>query len=75
METGILKKIKTSHTLNQFLYKNLTWIHSYKDMKGNFIFKITYTPEQFKYKYLNRTVLFNKKAPEYQRFFCFYMMW
>lgn len=48
MEPRILQKIKTSPTLNQFLYKNLTWIYSYKDMKGDFIFKITYTPEQFK---------------------------
>jgi hypothetical protein len=48
LEPRILQKIKTSPTLNQFLYKNLTWIYSYNDMKGDFIFKITYTPEQFK---------------------------
>jgi hypothetical protein len=48
MEPRILQKIRTSPTLNQFLYKNLTWIYSYNDMKGDFIFKITYTPEQFK---------------------------
>jgi hypothetical protein len=48
MEPRILQKIKTSPTLNQFLYKNLTWIYSYNDMSGKFIFKIIYTPEQFK---------------------------
>jgi hypothetical protein len=48
MEPRILQKIKTSPTLNQFLYKNLTWIYSYNDMKGDFIFKITYTAGQFK---------------------------
>jgi hypothetical protein len=48
MEPRILQKIRTSPTLNQFLYKNLTWIYSYNDMKGDFIFNITYTPEQYK---------------------------
>ena len=44
----ILKKIKSSPTLSKYLNKNLTWIYSYNDKNGDFIFKITYTPEQFK---------------------------
>jgi hypothetical protein len=48
MEPVILNKIKTSPELSRYLTKNLTWIYSYKDMRGDFIFKITYTPEQFK---------------------------
>jgi hypothetical protein len=48
MEPVILDKIKNSATLKKFLDKNLTWIYSYNDKKGDFIFKITYAPEQFK---------------------------
>jgi len=48
MEPVILNKIKTSPALSRYLSKNLTWIYSYNDRNGNFIFKITYTPEQFK---------------------------
>lgn len=48
MEPVILNKIKTSPELSRYLNKNLTWIYSYNDRNGDFIFKITYTPEQFK---------------------------
>jgi hypothetical protein len=48
MEPVILNKIKSSPTLNKYLNKNLTWIYSYNDKNGDFIFKITYTPEQIK---------------------------
>jgi hypothetical protein len=48
MEPVILNKIKTSPTLSKYLNKDLTWIYSYNDKNGDFIFKITYTPEQFK---------------------------
>jgi hypothetical protein len=48
MEPVILNKIRTSPTLSRYLNKNLTWIYSYNDKNGDFIFKITYTPEQFK---------------------------
>ena len=48
MEPVILNKIKTSPALSRYLNKNLTWIYSYNDKNGDFIFKITYTPEQFK---------------------------
>jgi len=48
MEPLILNKIKNSGTLRKFLDKNLTWIYSYNDKNGDFIFKVTYTPEQFK---------------------------
>ena len=48
MEPVILNEIKNSVTLRKFLDKNLTWIYSYNDKKGDFIFKISYTPEQFK---------------------------
>lgn len=48
MEPVILNKIKTSPALSKYLSKNLTWIYSYNDKKGDFMFKITYTPEQFK---------------------------
>jgi len=48
MEPVILAKIKSSGTLRKFLDKNLTWIYSYNDKYGNFIFKVTYTPEQFR---------------------------
>jgi hypothetical protein len=48
MEPLILNKIKNSGTLRKFLDKNLTWIYSYNDRNGDFIFKVTYTPEQFK---------------------------
>jgi len=48
MEPAILNKIKTSPALSRYLNKNLTWIYSYNDKNGDFLFKITYTPEQFK---------------------------
>jgi hypothetical protein len=48
MEPVILNKIKNSGTLRKFLDKNLTWIYSYNDKNGDFIFKVTYTPEQFR---------------------------
>jgi hypothetical protein len=48
MEPVILNKIKTSEPLRKLLDNNLTWIYSYNDMRGDFIFKITYTPDQFK---------------------------
>ena len=48
MEPTILDKIKASPTLNKYIKKNLTWVYSYNDKKGDFIFKITYTPEEFK---------------------------
>lgn len=48
MEPVILNKIKTSPALSRYLNKNLTWIYSYNDKNGDFIFKITYTPKQFK---------------------------
>jgi hypothetical protein len=48
MEPVILNKIKTSPALSKYLSKNLTWIYSYNDKNGDFMFKITYTPEQFK---------------------------
>jgi hypothetical protein len=48
MEPVILNKIKTSPSLSRYLNKDLTWIYSYNDRNGDFIFKITYTPEQFK---------------------------
>jgi len=47
MEPVILNKIKNSGTLRKFLDKGLTWIYSYNDKNGDFIFKVTYTPEQF----------------------------
>jgi hypothetical protein len=48
MEPVIMNKIKTSPALSRYLNKNLTWVYSYNDKNGDFIFKITYTPEQFK---------------------------
>ena len=48
MEPEILNKIKTSPTLSKYLNKDLTWIYSYNDKDGDFIFQITYTPEQLK---------------------------
>jgi hypothetical protein len=48
MEPVILNKIKSTPALSKYLNKNLTWIYSYNDKNGDFIFKITYTPEQFK---------------------------
>lgn len=47
MEPLILEKIKNSGTLRRFLDKDLTWIYSYNDRNGEFIFKVTYTPEMF----------------------------
>ena len=49
MEPIILNKIKTSGSLRKFLDKKLTWIYSYNDKKGNFIFKVEYSPEQISY--------------------------
>jgi hypothetical protein len=48
MEPVILNKIKTSPSLSRYLSKNLTWVYSYNDKNGDFMFKITYTPEQLK---------------------------
>jgi hypothetical protein len=48
MEPAILNKIKTSPTLNKLLNKNLTWIYSYNDKNGDFLFKIIYPPEKLK---------------------------
>jgi hypothetical protein len=48
MEPVILSKIKSSATLSKYISKKLTWIYSYKDKKGDFIFDLTYTPDQFK---------------------------
>lgn len=48
MEPEIRNKIKTSPTLSKYLSKDLTWIYSYNDKNGDFIFKITYTPEQLR---------------------------
>ena len=49
MEPVILDKIRNSGTLRHFLNKKLTWIYSYNDKNGNFIFKIEYSPEQIGY--------------------------
>lgn len=48
MEPVIIDKIKNSSMLRKFIYKDLTWIYSYNDRNGDFIFKVTYTPDQFK---------------------------
>lgn len=48
MEPVIMDKIKNSSSLRKFIYKDLTWIYSYNDRNGDFIFKVTYTPDQFK---------------------------
>lgn len=48
MEPMILDKIKSSPTLNKYINKNLTWVYSYNDRNGDFLFKIVYTPESFK---------------------------
>lgn len=48
LEPVILNNIKRSPILNKYLNKNLTWIYNYYDKKGDFIFKITYSPDQFK---------------------------
>jgi hypothetical protein len=45
MEPVIIEKIRSSGTLRRFMKKNLTWIYSYSDRKGVFVFKVTYTPE------------------------------
>jgi len=47
MEPLILEKIKNSGTLRRFVDKDLTWIYSYNDKNGEFIFKVTYTPDMF----------------------------
>ena len=47
MEPMILSKIKTSPVLKKIVDKNVTWIYSYYDKYGIFIFKVTITPEQF----------------------------
>jgi hypothetical protein len=48
MEPVILNKIKNSPTLSKYVSKDLTWVYNYSDKNGDFIFKITYTPDQFK---------------------------
>jgi len=48
MEPVILGKIKTSPSLSKYIYKDLTWVYSYNDKNGEFIFKITVTPDQLK---------------------------
>jgi hypothetical protein len=48
MEPVIINKIKNTGTLRKLLNKNLTWIYSYNDKNGDFVFKVTYTPDQFK---------------------------
>jgi hypothetical protein len=48
MEPIILNKIKTSPTLSKYLDKNLTWVYSYNDKNGDFMFKIIYAPDQIK---------------------------
>lgn len=48
LEPVILNKIKTAPNLKKYLSKNLTWVYSYNDKNGDFIFKITYTPDQLK---------------------------
>ena len=47
MEPVILEKIRNSSTLRRFIKKDLTWIYSYSDREGEFVFKVTYTPEMF----------------------------
>ena len=48
MDPVILNKIKTSPVLSKFLDKKLTWFYSYNDRKGEFIFMLSYTPEQLR---------------------------
>jgi hypothetical protein len=48
MEPVIINKIKNTGSLRKLLDKKLTWIYSYNDKNGDFIFKVTYTPDQFK---------------------------
>ena len=48
MEPVIIDKIKKSGTLRKLIDKKLTWIYSYNDRKGDFIFKVTYTPNQIR---------------------------
>lgn len=48
MEPVIINKIKNTGSLRKLLNKKLTWIYSYNDKNGDFIFKVTYTPDQFK---------------------------
>jgi hypothetical protein len=48
MEPVILNKIKNSPTLSRYLNKDLTWVYNYNDKNGDFVFKITYTPDQLK---------------------------
>jgi hypothetical protein len=48
MNPVVMKKIKTSPVLSKYLDKNLTWIYTYNDNKGVFIFELTYSPEQLK---------------------------
>ena len=46
MEPVILNEIKNSGTLRKLLNKKLTWIYSYNDKNGDFVFKVEYSPEQ-----------------------------
>jgi hypothetical protein len=48
MEPVIINKIKNSGSLMKLLDKKLTWIYSYNDKNGDFVFKVTYTPDQLK---------------------------
>ncbi len=48
MEPVIIDKIMRSGSLRKLLDKKLTWIYSYNDKNGDFIFKVTYTPDRFK---------------------------
>lgn len=50
LEPVIIDKIRNSETLKKLIDKKLTWIYSYNDKNGDFIFKITYTPDQIKIK-------------------------
>jgi hypothetical protein len=48
MEPVIINKIKNTGSLRKLLNKKLTWIYSYNDKNGDFVFKVTYTPDQVK---------------------------
>jgi hypothetical protein len=48
MEPVIMDKIRTSPLLSKYSKKDLTWIYSYNDRNGDFMFKLSYTREQLK---------------------------
>jgi hypothetical protein len=48
MEPVILDKIRTSPILSRYTKKDLTWVYSYNDRNGDFMFKLSYTREQLK---------------------------